>query len=241
MDIIINKNIENNFTDKNVRWYLSDGSIWIGLEKIYKEIEEKIPESYGSFIWLNNGADTLLFDKMNALFSTGIVDVMEPINLESNVFNNDINCVTGTIEIVKKEYCDFIFESEITYDINQDALISCPENNLRDNLIIVVKLTNDFNFIIKENKLVGWILRNASQHISVIENDTIEYGLEVENLNLLKACLVEYIKAINKLETDFITEALEDLRSLYEELKLNNLSQINVIKESILGILDFYD
>ncbi|MCP1226634.1 hypothetical protein [Sebaldella sp. S0638] len=241
MDIIIKENIENNFTDKNVRWYLSDGSIWIGLEKTYKEIEKRIPESYGSFIWLNNGADTLLFDKMNALFSTGLLNVIEPINLESSVFNNDIDCVTGTIEIVKKEYCYLTFESEITYDINQDALISCPENNLRDNSIIVVKLTNDFNFIVKENKLVGWILRNASQHIRVAENNTIEYGLDVENLNLLRACLVKYIKGINKLDTDFLTEALEDLRSLYEELKLNNLAQINMIKESILGILDFYD
>ena len=78
-----------------MRWYLSDGSIWIGLEKTYKEIEERIPESYGSFIWLNNGADTLLFDKINGLFSTGILNVIEPINLESNIFDNDINCVTG--------------------------------------------------------------------------------------------------------------------------------------------------
>lgn len=241
MNIIIKENIEKNFTDKNVRWYLSDGSIWIGLEKTYEEIEDRISESYGSFRLFNNGADTLLFDKINALFSTGILDVIEPINLESNVFDNDINCVTGTIEIVKKEHCDFMFESDITYDINQDALISCPDNNLRDNSIIIVKLTNDFNFIVKENKLVGWRLRNAAQHIRVAKNNTIEYGLDVENLNLLRACLVKYIKGINKLDTDFSTEALEDLRSLYEELKLNNLSQINVIKESILGILDFYD
>ena len=107
--------------------------------------------------------------------------------------------------------------------------------------IIVVGLTNDFNFIVKENKLVGWVLRNASQHITAGKNNIIEYGVDVENLNLLKTCLVKYIKAINKLDTDFLTEALEDLRSLYEELKLNNLFQINVIKESILGILDFHD
>ena len=241
MKIIVKENIKNNFTDKNVRWYLADGNIWIGLEKTYEEIEESIPESYGSFIWLNNGADTLLFDKTKALFLTGILDVMEPINLESVILNKDINYVTGTIEIVKKEHCFFTFESEIIYDINQDALISCPDNNLRDNSIIVVELSNDFNFIVKENKLIGWILRNASQHITVAKNNIIECGLDAENLNLLKTSLIKYIKAINKLDTDFLTEALEDLRSLYEELKLNNLFQINVIKESILGILDFHD
>ena len=40
MKIIVKENIKNNFTDKNVRWYLADGNIWIGLEKTYEEIEE---------------------------------------------------------------------------------------------------------------------------------------------------------------------------------------------------------
>ena len=110
-----------------------------------------------------------------------------------------------------------------------------------DDQTIVLDITKDFSFIIKEDELAGWILKNSSRHLVGDDMNCIDSGSH--SVDFIKTTLVKYlilIESLNKeLTIDDEEKLMNDFKTLYECLETCTLTPVIVIKESILNILDF--
>lgn len=242
MKIELIDNLQSNICNSNVRWYLSSQEIWIGEEKDYQEIEKSIGKSYGSFKWLFSGADTILFDKVNLTFTTGVIKVNEPINvIEGNLEFININNREGTIKLIEANNSSCELSDCTIYYSNEDVLVSYRGNLELDDQIIVFSITKDFSFIVKDKALVGWILKNSSSHITKDEINYIDSA--VQSTGYTADILVKYLNLINKLSEELTSEdeekLINDFKTLYECIKTCTLPPIVAIKENILNVIDF--
>jgi len=240
MKVVLIDNLKSNINNSNVRWYLSSQEIWIGQEKNYEEIEKSIEKSYGSFNWLFSGEDTILFDKENLKLTSSVIKVNEPISVtERNFELININNREGTIRLF--EPSNFICElgDYTTYYSNEDALVSYRDMLKADNKIIVLNITEDFCFIVKEDELAGWILKNSSRHLV---GDEMNY-IDIQSTDFIKTTLVTYLRLIKNLNKELTSDdeekLMNDFKALHEYIKTCTLAPVIAIKENILNILDF--
>ena len=62
---IITRNQLSNLSNRDIKWYLLDEKLWITKYYEYADVEDSIEWSIGSFNWLCEVNDTLLFNKEN--------------------------------------------------------------------------------------------------------------------------------------------------------------------------------
>lgn len=196
MKISIKKQ-HSNLCNKDIKWYLSDESLWITKHKEYAEIEERIGTSVvGSFNYLNEGNDTVLFNRENGKFETAIIDLQEiHTSTLEEVYLPTKNKQRGDLIFKDKHHCDFAFPSPVIYIKDQDALIAFPVN-LEKKEYLILFIVEDFGFLICNQQLEGWILKNASNHVFPSHINISEETEIVSDNN--QDLLENYLNALNR-------------------------------------------
>lgn len=226
MKILIKE--EKSHLDKNcIRWYLSEEKLWITMLKEYEEVENSIRDSIGSFNWLYEINDTILFRKEDGRFETAIIDLSGKINLNDSSFMGKYNIQKGNLFFAEKTNVNFEFPQSINYIESRDCLISLPNMLNIENLLILFIL-DDFGFVIIGNQLSGWILKNASKYIYITG---IEENVYLNNSHLLG----DYFKALNIWEKD--NDNIIALKELLEVVKTKKDIISIAIKECIMNIV----
>lgn len=229
MDIIINNQISS-LKNKNVKWYLCDQQLWITKYNEYADVERSIERSVGSFNWLYEINDTVLFNKTDGKFETAIIDLPEKIFIRNmkNIFTIIENTQNGDLYLKYKKNCDFKFPNSVTYDKDCDFLGTYPEN-LDKRKCQIIFMTEDFGFFTVDQRLEGWILKNASNHVCTSKSNE---GKQVANPNLLE----KYFIALNIWEEN--ENDKKELENILENVVTNNDTLSLAIKECIINILD---
>lgn len=75
------KNQQSDLDNEDIKWYLSEEKLWITKHNEYAEIENSIEKSVGSFNWLYEINDTILFSKKDKRFETAIIDLSGKIRV----------------------------------------------------------------------------------------------------------------------------------------------------------------
>lgn len=241
MKIQVIDKVKVNIKNLNIRWYLSSQEIWIGNVKEYTDIEKMIEECYGSFKWLYSDADTLLFKKESLIFTSGIIKVNEVINIQQDdLCLTNVNYLEGNIKLNERKNLNYQFSQYTKYFPKQDILMSC-DRDFKEEFLTVVDITEDFSFIVINEILVGWILKNSSNHL--VKDEVNEINITTKSNDTIKNILVEYIILIKKLNeelTDLKEEKLrDDFKKLYKNINGCTEPALIAIKENIINILEF--
>lgn len=212
----------------DVKWYLPDEQLWVTKYNEYAEIEDSIETSVGSFNWLYELNDTILFHKNDGKFETAIIDLSGKIKIGNteDVLISIKRKEKGELFLAEKRNCNFEFSPFVTYVKNSDYLSSLPPDKEIQDLSILF-IVDDFGFIIFDNQLEGWILKNASRHIHTTQiNETISDN----NPELLAM----YLNALNLLEKD--QSNTEELKKLLESIRTKRDMLSLAIRDSINNI-----
>lgn len=218
-------------THDDIKWYLSDETLWITPYKEYLDIEKSIENSVGSFNWLYEVNDTVLFNKNNRKLETIIINLsgkIIPSDLENSIIDFQ-NEKKGEVFFAENNNCNFEFTFPVKYIKNCDYLIAFPEN-LKKEKVFVTFAADDFGFIIFNNQLEGWILKNASNYICPLQG-------ERNNSNDSSNILNNYFSALNLWEEN--EDNIIELTNLLEVVKARNDSVSLAVKESIVNILQY--
>lgn len=222
---VIKRTQNSNLVNHDVKWYLFDEKLWITKCKDYLEVEKSILKSMGSFNWLYEMNDTLLFN-MEGSFETAIIDLAGKIVTDS--YQKYVNIVLsdekGNLSLEEKKNCDFEFSSPVIYSKDEDILFSFPLN-LEKKKFSIVFIVDDFGFAIIDCELKGWVLKKASQHIYIVE----------ENNHEITPCILErYFKALKLWEEN---EDSTELKKMLEESKTQGSKFSQALKECIMNLL----
>lgn len=223
---ISTKNQASSLCNHDIKWYLFDEKLWITKHNEYADIEKSIERSMGSFNWLYEINDTVLFNKENGEFETVIIDMSGKIKTgDLDDFLISIKRKEkGDLFLVEKTYCDFEFSSLITYAKNSDYLISLPEK-LKIEELSILFIVDDFGFIVMNNQLEGWVLKNASKYIYICEK------ISDNNPDLLAM----YLNALNLWEAN--EDDTEELKKLLESIKTKKDTFSLAIRDNLINIL----
>lgn len=225
MKIII-KDQNSNLINEDVKWYLFDEKLWITQCNDYLEVEKSISESIGSFNWLYEINDTVLFDK-EGRFETAIIDVSNKIKV-SDIEDNDLSLIhkkDGDLYLAARKNTDFEFPSSVNYIKNRDILFSLPTDFNKQQCLIIY-IVKDFGFVVMNDRLQGWMLENASKHICLKE------GFEK---NISCELLEEYLNAIRMWEEN--DENRIGLKNILESIKEKEDPFCVALKEVIEDLL----
>lgn len=69
------KSKKNGLKNSDVKWYLLDEELWVTKYENYMDVEKSIANSEGSFNWLYDLNDTVLFEKESGKFETAIINL----------------------------------------------------------------------------------------------------------------------------------------------------------------------
>ena len=222
---------ECNINNDDVKWYLSDESLWITEYDNYADIEKSIENSYGSFNWLYDVNDTILFKKGSGKFSLSVINLSGKINVINNMKEKIVHKVKGDLYLSEKEHCNFEFNDLVYYVSAKDYLYSYSEKCICDKAVVELSITTDFSFFLYSNSLIGWGMRNASRHLKTT-NECVKAANEHA-----AEWLTAYFTALKLWEEDENkTIALKTL--LTEVQKYNDVPSL-AIKESLNNILSF--
>lgn len=186
---VIVKSQKSTLNNDNIKWHLLDETLWITKYEEYADIEESIVNSIGSFNWLYEINDTVLFDKDAGRFETAIIDLSRKICI-GNLKQFDISVgdeQKGDLFFIEGKNCDFEFPSLVIYDECVDYLVAFPKDADKQEYVILY-IVDDFGFIVINDQLEGWILKNASKHICIGQGsgDDIDRTLLARYLNASK-------------------------------------------------------
>lgn len=165
---ILIENQYSNLSNSDVKWYLADEKLWIAKHNEYKDIEKSIEISIGSFNWLYEINDTVLFRKYDKTFETAIMDLAGKIHI--GVLDSIIctkNEIKGNLVLKENENFNFEFPYPITYIKKEDCFISYLVE-LKEEIVLLF-IADDFAFIIVDDRLEGWIVKNASIYDNSID------------------------------------------------------------------------
>lgn len=222
---VIRKNQYSLLLNNDVKWYLFDEKLWITKCKDYSEIEKSILKSIGSFNWLYEINDTLLFN-MEGGFETAIIDLAGKI--ATDTYSQYANIIQigkkGNIFLEEKKNSDFEFSSSVIYSEDNDALYSFPISLEKEKLSIVF-VVDDFGFVIVDHDLQGWILKNASQYIYIAEEN---------NQDITPHILARYFKALEMLGKKGDST---ELKKMLEEDEIQKSKFFQAFKECIMNLL----
>lgn len=228
---VLVKNQLSNIRNTDIRWYLADEKLWITAHENYLDIEKTIKSSFGSFNWLYDVNDTVLFDRESGRFSTAIINLSGKINsLDSREISNmRFNQKEGDMFLVEKKIYDFEFPQKVYYFKRTDCLMSFSQNTDKYKDRVALYIANDFAFIIDNTQLKGWLLKNASNHIYVSDKHNNNITKKASDL------LHDYFLALNIWEKN--EENSEMLKKILQNVYLKNDVVSIAIKESIMNIL----
>ncbi len=226
-------NIEQykNSVSLNVRWILEANEVWIGNFYNKSDLENYIPEHFGSIQFLWSDDDTFLFSKSNNDFKIGIFDTSN-ICITNKLFKfKELH--KGMIKYIgAKEFN--VKSAEITYYTQLDELISFTEINLEANKLLELEICNDFSILFDVfSNYKGWKLRNSSLYISdgeFVKTRTIN--------NVLKTYLYKYIDVCYNLNSAMKNK--KEIKNLIEDMSQNQNSQIKTIRKCLENIYSFY-
>ena len=222
---VIKKYQNSVLNNSDVKWYLFDEKLWITKYKDYSEVEKSILKSVGSFNWLYENNDTVLFNK-EGRFETAIIDLAGRINIGK--FKEYTELIKlgkkWDLFLAEKKNIDFEFDSSIVYAENEDILFSFPKkfDNQKDSIIFIV---DDFGVVIINHQLKGWCLKKASEHICISQ----EYNKEINS-----QVLARYLNALKLWEED---EDATKLKCLLEESKIKEDEFSRALTECIMNLL----
>lgn len=222
------KTEESIIRNNDIKWYLVDEALWITVFENYEDIERNIGNSYGSFNWLYNVNDTILFEKQNGKFVLAIINLTGKIKVLDNLVNLEVEKKRGDLFLVNKEHYDFEFKNAVCYAYKTDCLYSCPQHINKN--IIQLSITEDFSFLIYDDFLVGWWLKNASRHLVVADKYEIKIDEKTE-------ILAHYLEALKIWEQDESNR--EMLMALLETVQEKGDIISLAIKECLDNILSF--
>lgn len=228
MKIVI-KTKSSSLCNRDIKWYLSDEKLWITKHSDYSDIEKSIEKSVGSFNWLYEVNDTLLFNNENGKFETAIID------LSGKIITGDLDDVFISIErrgkgdlyLVEKRNFNFEFPARVTYVKSNDYLISLPDKFEIQDLSILC-IIDDFGFLIMNNQLAGWVLKNASKYICMSQGCEKLHGNDPELLAM-------YLDALNLWEAN--EDDTEALKKILERIETRKDAFCLAIKDSIMNVL----
>lgn len=228
---VLVKNQLSNIKNTDIRWYLADEKLWITAHENYLDIEKNIKSSFGSFNWLYDVNDTVLFDRESGRFSTAIINLSGKINSLDlrEISNMHFNQKEGDMFLVEKKIYDFEFPQKVYYFKRTDCLMSFPQNIDKYKDRVALYIANDFAFIIGNTQLKGWLLKNASNYICA--SDKHNNNITTKASDLLHA----YFLAINIWEKN--EENSEMLKKILQNVNLKKDMVSIAIKESIMNIL----
>lgn len=222
---VIEKYQNSDLNNSDVKWYLFDEKLWVTKHKDYSAIEKSILKSAGSFNWLYESNDTMLFD-MEGRFETAIIDLAGRIKVGTlKKYSNYITTgKKGDIFIAEKKYVDFEFMAPIIYAEDEDILYSFPPQfDIQKDFIILI--VDDFGFVIVCHQLKGWFLKRASGHVCI----TREY-----NKDITPHMLARYLNALNLWEEN---DDATELTGLLEECRLKEDEFSCALRECIKNLL----
>lgn len=228
MKILI-KEEKSHLNNSCVRWYLAEEKLWITMFKEYKEIEKSIRDSVGSFNWLYEINDTVLFRKGDGRFETAIIDLSGKISLnriDSSIISK-CSIQKGNLYVEERVNTNFEFPESINYIESKDCLVSLS-NMLGIEKITILFILDDFGFVIFNNQLNGWILKNASKYICTAR---MEENIYLNNVHLLS----NYFKALRMWEEN--NDNIVALKEILEKVKLEKDVISVAIKECIINIV----
>lgn len=222
---VIEKYQNSELNNNDVKWYLFDEHLWITKYRDYSEIEESILKSVGSFNWLYEINDTVLFNK-EGRFETAIIGLAGGIRVDEFKEYSDFIKTgrKGDLFLAENKNIDFEFLESVVYAENEDTLYSFPTkyDNQENSIIFIV---DDFGFVIIRHQLKGWFLKRASEHVCV----TREYNKEIT-----PHMLARYLNALKLWEED---EDVTELKSLLEECKIKEDEFSCALRECIMNLL----
>lgn len=226
---ILVKEQKSQLDNSCIRWYLSEEKLWITMLREYEEVENSIRDSIGSFNWLYEVNDTILFRKEDGRFETAIIDLSGKINLNiiDSSFMGKYDIQKGNLFFAEKTNVNFEFPQSINYIENKNCLISLPDMLNIENLLVLFIL-DDFGFIVINNQLSGWILKNASKYIYITG---IQKTVYLNNHHLLG----DYFRALNIWEKD--NDNIIALKELLEIVEMKKDIISVAIKECIMNII----
>ena len=222
---------ESHIHNDDIKWYLSDESLWITKYNNYADIEKSIESSYGSFNWLYEVNDTLLFEKGSGKFSLAVINLSGKITVVDSKEEKIVHKIKGDLYLSEKEQCNFEFDDIVYYVCNKDYLYSYSEKCICDKDVVELSITTDFSFFLYLNSLIGWGMENASRHLK-ITNECINVFNEHAT-----EWLTAYFTALKLWEKD--EETTIALKTLLAEVQKYNDVPSLAIKERLNNILLF--
>lgn len=126
---VIVKSQKSILSNDNIKWHLLDETLWITKYEDYADIENSIANSVGSFNWLYEINDTVLFDKDTGRLETAIIDLSGKIcigDLKIEISADDEQ--KGDLFFVEGKNCDFKFPSSVIYAECVDYLVAFPKD-----------------------------------------------------------------------------------------------------------------
>ena len=218
-------NQDSGLQDRHIRWYLFEEQLWATKYGDYSEVENRIPDSAGSFNWLYEINDTMLF-RENGIFETAIIGLSGKINVSPcpEYAGAIQEGEKGTLRLEESGYSDFEFPAPVMYAQNEDILFSVSENRAVRKLSAVL-ITDDFGFIISGEQLEGWFLKRASRYIYIGEENDREISPDI---------LARYLTALKKWDQH---EDSTGLKELLDEEKRRKISLSRSFKEHIRELL----
>ncbi len=226
---VLVSNQNSNLSNEDIKWYLLNEKLWVTKYNEYSDVENSIEESIGSFNWLYEINDTLLFDKSDGKLKTVIIDLAGNISVNNleKFFMSKKREKKGGLTLAEKKNCNFVFPSSITYVKNKDCLIAYSADLEKEELLILY-IVDDFGLIIINDQLEGWILKNASKHVCGLQVQ----GSIVDNNPYL---LAKYLEALRIWEED--EENIVELKNLLEIIESKDDTMSLIVKECIMNIL----
>ena len=171
-----------------VKWFLFDEQLWITKYNDYSQIENIVDKMVGSYNWLYDANDTLLFENTDGRFNTAIIRLSGIVDNDDTdskcTFDNEEE---GILFLNEKIVQDYEFPQKVIYSEATDLLYAIPDDCAYKR-ISTLFITEDFGFVITDNQLIGWILKNATQYIYYCDKKMI----------IEKEILSQYINAIKQ-------------------------------------------
>lgn len=226
----MNVRIENGSSglqNSDIRWYLSDEELWITKYESYCDIEKSIANSEGSFNWLYDINDTVLFEKDSKKFETAIINLSNIITTVKfeDMLIDEYTKKDGNIFFVSKMGDFFQFPHKIIYEEDRDFLFSFQG---KVSNVVLVSITDDFGFFVENGILCGWILKNASRYVHTSLS-------EEHNGKETKGILYKYLTNLKVYEDN---EDDEVLKEMYQEIKEYTDYMSLEVKKCLKNILD---
>lgn len=217
---------KSNITDEDVRWFLIDEQLWITKFSEYSQIEEIIRSSVGSFNTIYDINDTLLFNKTSGEFHTSIIRLNSKIKVDSSdEFFIEKVIKKGNLHLDEMNNQSYLFPETVIYSQNCDYLFSLSVEFIQKTCDLIL-VSNDFGFFVFNDELIGWMLKNAHNHIYI--NDTL--------VTVEKDVLADYLKAVRHLDNNDKSE----LFKMVERDDLKGKPQYKMLIEAIKDICDWY-